>query len=183
MDSSRYQGSLQWAPVVKQGLFNIEVVDVKVGDLSLELPSFLYGTTAGTLGAFVDSGTSIILVNPLTFSAIQTIFQTKYHHLPGVNSTFFSNGPSVCIPTYQMGSKLSLFPNLYFHVRGMDGKTIELHVPPQNYILLFDNQYCFGIAAVPGIGIVLGDAFMQGYYVAFDRQNAMIGFATIKDCN
>lgn len=45
-----------------------------------------------------------------------------------------------------------------------------------------DDLYCLGVAAVPSVGAVLGDVFMENFYIAFDRENNRLGIAPVIDC-
>jgi hypothetical protein len=39
-----------------------------------------------------------------------------------------------------------------------------------------------GMQAMDGLGIIVGDIFMQRYHVAFDKNNGKIGFGPLSSC-
>lgn len=89
------------------------------------VPEFTYVTTNDVIGAFVDSGTTVILISPLAFDAFQMAFQTYYCNLPGVcgqDLTIFNNDG--CVPKNIIGDALVKFPSLHFVFAGEDGNTI-----------------------------------------------------------
>jgi len=59
---------------------------------------------------------------------------------------------------------------------------VSLPVPPQSYFFHQQGQYCFAVQSVIGIGVVLGDAFMENFYIAHDRANNRVGFAPVAKC-
>lgn len=42
--------------------------------------------------------------------------------------------------------------------------------------------YPTGIGPAVGVGLVLGDVFMENFYTVFDRGNSRLGFAPIASC-
>jgi len=177
IDHSKYTGVIQYTPIETQRWYNIYVLDILVGDTSIGIPNFFMRTTNDVIGAFVDSGTSIILLAPLTLQYLQQVFITNYSNLPGVNNMTFLNGG--CISAQEMGNKLPSFPPVSFVFKGMNEKNFTLPVPGSSYIFQAGTQYCFGIQGAIGIGIVLGDLFMVNYYIVFDRTNSRLGFAPL----
>lgn len=72
---------------------------------------------------------------------------------------------------------------LWFEFAGEQaGTTVSLPATAQSYFLHANGQYCLAVAGVTGIGAVLGDVFMQNYYIVHDRAGARIGFAPVTNC-
>eukprot|EP01089_Gocevia_fonbrunei_P003670 TRINITY_DN1362_c0_g1_i1.p1 TRINITY_DN1362_c0_g1~~TRINITY_DN1362_c0_g1_i1.p1 ORF type:complete len:433 (-),score=78.37 TRINITY_DN1362_c0_g1_i1:17-1315(-) len=185
IDSTKYKGPLQYAPVITQRWYDIQLLDILVGNTSLGFHPFFYTTTNDVIGTFVDSGTSIILTSTGIFGQITTIFQTLYKHLPGVtgSSGFFApGGLNPCISQQQMGNNLQYFPDLTWVVAGTNGN-ITLITPPSQYLINESGMYCLGIQGSTALGVVLGNVFMENYYVVFDRVNNLLGFAQVDQCN
>lgn len=40
-----------------------------------------------------------------------------------------------------------------------------------------------GIGGIPSVGVVLGDVFMENYYIVHDRVNQQVGFAPVNQAN
>jgi len=181
IDSSRYSGSLQYAPMTFDRWYNIEILDIQVGSYSIGLPPFVYGTTNDVIGSFVDSGTSVILMNTMAFSAFQETFLAHYSTLPGASKLF---GGSSCVLQSTIGSSLNKYPNVTVVVASHDATApIYLPVPPTSYLVGTNGLYCLGIGAIPSVGVVLGDVFMENYYIVHDRTNLQVGFAPVVEAN
>jgi len=158
IDSNKYTGQIMYSPVTQERWWNIHILDVLVGNNSLDIPDFFYWTTNDVIGGFVDSGTSIFLVAPIVFQSIQTIFQTKYTSLPGVMTVLFNGG---CVSDEQMGNQLPNFPTISVVIPDENGVSFTLSMPPQSYFLHTQQTYCLGIAGNPGTGIILGDVLCK----------------------
>lgn len=74
--------------------------------------------------------------------------------------------------------ELSKFPMVQITVAGMNnGSTITLDFPPERYLQeVPGGQRVFSYRVSSGYNFI-GQAFMEGYYVLFDRANKKIGFA------
>jgi hypothetical protein len=166
--------------VTQKRWWNIHVLDIKVGGKSINVPEYFYWTTNDVIGGFVDSGTSVFLVAPVVYSEIQRVFQENYSGLPGVAHVLFSGG---CVPAAEMGDKVKLFPNVTVSLPDENtGAAFSLGMPPESYLLFANDAYCLGIVGNPGTGIILGDVFMENYYIVFDKQKNRLGFAPLTKC-
>jgi len=180
IDRGKYSGNITYTPITQERWWNIHILDIKVGPTSVNIPDFFYWTTNDVIGGFVDSGTSVFLVAPAIFASIQNIFQTQYSNLPGVANVLFNGG---CVSVQQMGNQLPNFPTIYVVIPDEQGREFTLAMPPQSYLLPVQQQYCLGIVGNAGTGIILGDVFMQNYYIVFDKDNNRLGFAPLTTCS
>lgn len=79
--------------------------------------------TNGVIGTFVDSGTSVILMNPLNFQYLVAAFQANCCFLLGVcgpNAPLF-NASNGCITVEEMSYHLHEFPDVIFEVQVRGG--------------------------------------------------------------
>jgi len=172
IDATKYTGTLQYAPMEVDRWYNIYIEEIFVGPYAIGAPVSAYRTTNDAIGSFVDSGTSIILFGPIIFQAFETVFKTNYGNLPGVDD-FFNSGCSL-----NKSVDPTNFPSLTFQINGVNG-TLNLQVPATSYLMKTLFYYCLGVQTTSGIGVVLGDLFMENYYVVFDRSNLQLGFAPV----
>jgi len=184
VDPTKFYGDLQWIPVVQQRWYNMALVDVMVGGVSIGLPAIVYSYLNDQIGSFIDSGTSVILFGPAIYTAFQTLWQSTYCSLPGIcgqSPPLLFGGD--CLTDAQMGNSLSSFPAVNFIFSGQNnGEVVSLSVPPTAYLLHANGQYCWGFGSVPSISAVLGDVFMENFYIVHDRANTRVGFAPITNC-
>jgi len=86
-----------------------------------------------------------------------------------------------CIEQSKIGD-LSDYPPIIISVQGFNNSIIDLPIPASSYLILEQGYYCFGVEETTSVGIVLGDVFMENYYIVFDRQNLQLGFANVGSC-
>jgi len=148
--------------------------DITIGGFTIGVPNFFYRTTNDVIGTFVDSGTTLILTGPVIFDAIQATFENNFGSLGGLSGLFSG---TTCVA--QSKIDIDQYPNVTFSIEGFDGAYLNLDVPPSAYLMDLGNEYCFGIAQTASLGVVLGDVFMENFYVAFDHDNLQLGFADV----
>jgi len=167
-----------WIPISTNRWYNFHLLDIQVGSHSLGLPSFVYWTTNDVIGTFIDSGTSVILTGPMIFTQLTAVFQQYYGNLFGISgqNNFFTGQ---CYLHNQVNS--TIYPNVSFVAQDTSGKNVTLTVPPSAYIMEASGMACLGIGASAGLGVVLGDVFLENFYTVYDRQNLQIGFAPLKE--
>jgi hypothetical protein len=180
---SRFSGSIQYVPMSFDRWYNLPLLDIQVGGHSLGLPPFMYTTTNDVIGTFVDSGTSVVLMNAAAFTSFTETFIKFYGNLPGVSSQGLF-GSSSCVSKRTIDPQIQNFPNVTFVMDTASGTPLSLPVPPSSYLVPTSGVYCLGFASVPGVGVVLGDIFMENYYIVHDRANHQVGFAPVitKNC-
>jgi len=116
------------------------------------------------------------------FVAFQALCTTT--KLPGVcgvtiNKSIFANGgASVCAKMTQ--DQINSFPSIAVSLDG----TSPLPISGSDYLIeTQDGCYSMGIAASGANGpTILGDIFMQGFLVVFDRTNMQVGFGDLSLC-
>jgi len=181
IDTSKFQGNLTYIPLSFNRWYNFNVLDIKISNYSLGLPSFVYWTTNDVIGSFIDSGTNIILMSPAIYTAFTITFQANYCDLPGVceKNGFFDGS---CVSRRKIDPFFSQFPTINFLAEDENHKIVELPVQPSAYLTEVGDQYCLGVAPVIGVGLVLGDVFLEGFYTVYDRVNLRVGFAPLTAC-
>eukprot|EP01102_Stenamoeba_stenopodia_P013574 TRINITY_DN4427_c0_g1_i1.p1 TRINITY_DN4427_c0_g1~~TRINITY_DN4427_c0_g1_i1.p1 ORF type:complete len:469 (-),score=110.32 TRINITY_DN4427_c0_g1_i1:40-1389(-) len=181
---TRYKGEITFAQMEVDRWYNLLLQDIQIGGVSIGVPPFYYRTTNDVIGSFVDSGTSTILMGPYIFSAFQTLFQnSSYCNLPGIcgPDSFFTGQ---CFTTDEIDPVLDDYPPISFVLLDIYSNPFSLDVPASSYIMPTpdNSQYCFGVQPVAGLGVILGDLFMENYYIVFDRNEMQVGFAPVGDC-
>jgi len=160
--------TVYYTDVVAKPYYQVLLGDISIGGISIgaEIPNF--GST------IVDSGTTYTLVPPVIYNLIVSTMQNNYCHLPfvcGNNSIFTS---SSCVNSSKID--LSLFPDFTFW---MD--EVKVVMKPSQYLIQGASSRgkvnCWSIVSGISGKTFLGDNFMMGTYVIFDRENERIGFA------
>lgn len=144
--------------------------------------------------ALVDTGTTLVMLQPDLFNRLVQSFQQRYAHLPGVtgNTSVLSAATD---RQYCLWAKHSRS-----HVPGkpdwtgwptielvLDGLVLQL--PPSLYFWREEgtDNWCFGIQPTPHTVAhrynLIGDVALRGFYTMFDREAMLIGFApTAEKC-
>ena len=60
---------------------------------------------------------------------------------------------------------LQQFPDFEFVFQGADGSDASLFVPAKSYMVEQDGQFCWAQASYSGVNAVLGDVFMENFYI------------------
>jgi len=136
-------------------------------------------TDYGTV--ILDTGSSLMILPPVVYDALNQTFHTDYCDLPGDvicgNPSVFEDG---CIP---LPYNISNFPTLTFIAKG----EVKLDVPPSSYFVLVTDPdsgakaYCLGVVrGESNSHTILGNTFFRSFYVVFDRANSRIGFSGLE---
>lgn len=151
--------------------YRIEMKGISIGSFPLSLQFSNYPT-------IIDSGSSYIELSQDVWDAFVQVYQYQYAELPHVISSLnlFSG---FCFTDIN----LRIYPTIVFSLANNVTLTIE---PPQYLIpgVSVTGEECrtLAIKVSDNDRIILGDAFMQGYNIIFDRENYQIGFSYLQNC-
>lgn len=151
--------------------YRVPLNSITLGDQILNVDSSVYSKT------IVDSGTSLIQLPTDAYNAFVNQYQRNYAALPHVSDAgnIFTG---FCFPDLD----IELYPSLYFNFNGL-----TLEIPAEQY---FINSVSITGEACRGLGIKesgnsvtgLGDVFMRGFNVIFDREQYRMGFSFLQNC-
>jgi len=173
--------NFKWTEISQEQWYNVEINDIKVGNQSIGLSWYDLNWNS----VIVDSGTTLLILPSDIFAAVQKQFValcSRGVNLPGVcNSPPKSQNlfQGACIPL--TAQQVQLFPTFSINFPGIG----DLPIQPIDYLWQgagVPNTYCLGLYMMDGLGVIIGDIFMQRYHVAFDKNLDRIGFAPITTC-
>jgi len=174
-DPTYYSPPLVYTDIVPQygnkyTFYTVSFLDLKIDGTSV-LTSFEMGDTA-----VVDSGSTMLLLREDIYKQLVDRFQSHYCHLQAVCSS-----PSVLDPPVNgVQSCLEDPPYGEWPVFEIVLDNIHLYMPVELYFVKSNGKYCFAVQPTPataGSMNILGDAFLRGFYVVYDRMNKRVGFA------
>jgi hypothetical protein len=161
--------TVHYVPVTTEMYYTIDVSHVTVGGHQIKMEG---------MKGVVDSGTSLTTFPKDSFQQLVNIFQSNYCDIP-----FVCGSPSIfdnqrCINDTLMTEEVfNKYPTIEIYLDG-----VKTSVPSRQYLqkqqtTTMQDVYCFGIVESEESHIVLGNSYMQGFYIVFDRQSARVGFA------
>jgi len=164
-----------WTSILVEQHYVVEMLDFQLDGISLGFPSSVYNTNNGgnSQGCIVDSGTLQILLPEEVFDAFISNLQNR-----GLDISMFSSN---CVEMSE--SQVNAYPNIQIILQEID---TPFTITPDMYLFLWDNNSCRGGGILSiggnGLGTNLGDIFMQGWHVVFDRENSKVGFGPLSSC-
>jgi len=154
--------------IIDKSLYIVKLDSLEIDGQTLVSGESHFGTT------FIDSGSSLINLAPATFQAFQNYMQTSYCNLPLVcgDSSLFEN---FCLTDL---NDVNSFPTLTFNFGGVAISVSPLGYLPATPVTGGNTGYCLGIASGADGETALGDSFMRGKTVLFDRVGNQLGFSS-----
>eukprot|EP00535_Pseudo-nitzschia_heimii_P003912 CAMPEP_0197177826 /NCGR_PEP_ID=MMETSP1423-20130617/3287_1 /TAXON_ID=476441 /ORGANISM="Pseudo-nitzschia heimii, Strain UNC1101" /LENGTH=1084 /DNA_ID=CAMNT_0042627433 /DNA_START=399 /DNA_END=3653 /DNA_ORIENTATION=+ len=195
VNSEHYQGCLNWHDLVQQGsstigtsdegisdfqkYWSVRMDDIKVGGTSLKDAA---SPTSGELLAVLDSGSSYIVGPQAPVARLVQMNQAKCFRMDsGAESSADPKEVDCNDPAGFDGAVLSNCDSPFFSVEFViDGVLYNLEKDDLMVHLdtLFGTVCIMRIVASQGMnGWILGDAFLNKYYTAFDFENQKLGLA------
>jgi len=158
----------QYSPLVPNtGYYTIANPVITIGGNSV--------TVASSLTTIVDSGTTNIVLPQSVYNSFMTTMQNVGCAIPNMcGDTSIFTGACYDVSTFPF----SQYPNITFTLTSSSG-TFNLILTPSNYMFINGNCLTLSLSADTsgGTTLILGDTFMNSFYVVFDRQNSQVGFA------
>jgi len=207
-NSSKYTGELAYMNVTQQRWYNVPLVDIRFNNTSIGMPASSYWFDNDAIGSLIDSGTGVLAFSPAIYSAIIKTLQTNFCHIPcasclraaccmkaypvvflfvrfvmractdvcGDQSKTIFGG--YCLSGSSVGV-VGQLPDFQFVFTGADGEEMVLTTPATSYMLEQSGSYCWGVTSFSGVNAILGDVFMENFYIEHDRANQRLGFAPV----
>ncbi|GLB43271.1 putative aspartic peptidase A1 [Lyophyllum shimeji] len=158
IDRSAFTGQITYAPVRRQAFWEVDLGQVKLGDITVNLKN---------TGAAIDSGTSLIALPVKTASQFnKKIGATKTES--GIYTVPCDAVPKLPLLTFYLDKK----------GYALTGRDYTVYDPGSNTCL----SPFIGLDINTPIGPlwVLGDVFLRRYYTVYDLGNNTVGFAQSK---
>jgi cathepsin D len=159
VDDTRFTGQLQTVDLISETYWQIQMDNLELG-----------GVSTGSMKAIVDSGTSALAVPKQVAKEMNAQLGCTPDPIAPTECVFASGCPD-----------FSTLPTLTVTLNG-----VAYQLTPEQYVLEVKTVFAtacisgimgFDIPAPMGPLVILGDVFMRGYYVKFDRGNQQLGFA------
>jgi hypothetical protein len=174
---------IQELKVTHEHWYNLAVTDLVVNGKATGLPNIAFAVTNDVIGSFVDSGTSVLGMGPLPFASLQQTFTSgSLGSLPGMKELW--NGQ--CVPQTEVDPVKGQYPGIEVHIDATGtytgkGEQIKVfHIPANSYLLKAGKNYCLGIAQISGIGVILGDVFLENYVTVYNPESGTVGLGPLK---
>jgi len=167
IDKGLYEGPIRMFPVVQPHYWAVELVDFRFGNMSLMAGEKVEKDSHLVTKLIFDTGTKF-------FTAPKAVYSKMLSQIPAATSC----------------EDLASYPALTYVLRGSDGKTFDLDVPPTAYLLAGHDACHLAFRAHEvhkefGPALLVGELFMRNFFVVFSRgngdlANARVGVASAK---
>lgn len=154
--------------------YYVGLTGLSVGGEVLSIPASAFAMDeSGTGGVIVDSGTAVTRLQSDAYTALREAFTKGMTDLPT------AEGVALFDTCYDLSSRTSVeVPTVA--LRFDSGK--ELKLPATNYLIPVDSvgTFCLAFAPTSSPLSIIGNVQQQGTRVAFDLDNAVVGFTPNK---
>lgn len=180
LDEQKYApNAMAWLPIVADTYFTVPNAGVvlRTGSTQIKLPHSVGQET------IFDSGTTLLIGPDDWFASFQGIMETNFGSLPGFASVF-TNDAAQCVQLTD--AQIAQYPTLDFAFTTVGGGVATASVSPGAYLLSLDDagRTCTRSGIVGGSPLfILGDVFLQNFYVAYDTAQRRVGFAPVTACH
>lgn len=170
IDTTKFEGSICWLPLIQEAWWTIAVTSISVGSLSVATD-----TTTG----IVDSGTTL-MIGPddeidAMISTIQAQTQASTYYDSQVDMYYLSCAQVGSLPTFNF-TLMGADYKEYFFI--LSGEAYVLNTisnnPNRCYIAMSKSGSLSGGSPVDWI---LGDPFMRAFYSVYDYEQTRLGLA------
>ncbi|KAG0349425.1 hypothetical protein BG005_010983 [Podila minutissima] len=166
-DTSRYSGDIIWADAPteypEKAYWGLNFDKITFGDTEI---------SADPINGISDTGTSLILLSPAFFKVLIDAIPSAVIHKGMISFPNTSLKRLKDMTFVVKGKELTITPEQYtlkpLETRMMGGNATK------TYIWVGEN------AAVPTLGVILGQKFLEHYYSIYDGENSRVGFAPVK---
>ncbi|PKA47236.1 Protein aspartic protease in guard cell 1 [Apostasia shenzhenica] len=173
-----YDPSFVTAPLLRNRkidtFYYVGLTGISVGGEALSIPPSLFVMDeSGAGGVIVDTGTAVTRLKRDAYSALKEAFTKGTTDLPP------AAGVALFDTCYDLSSRTTVqVPTVALRFAG--GK--ELKLPAKNYLIPVDSAgtFCFAFAPTSSPLSIIGNVQQQGTRVAFDLDNAVVGFSPNK---
>lgn len=173
MDATIDASALTYTPIIEERYYGIAP------------PSFSLGEAAlgdGAMTSIIDSGTTLMLVPQAVHQALVTALKAAAE-AQGVSAqipdgVWTGSASDISARATLSEAEVGAFPPLTLTLQGEGSRdAFQLQVPPERYFRRASTGDVYlGVRPGPGMTI-LGQVFMEGLDVVFDRAEKRIGFA------
>ena len=199
VDTQKFQGDLMYVPFVhgpnlKEGAkdgdfdyYNIAAPHrTDIGGADLKLPASDYAPSNDVPLVVIDSGTTMFQVATPVYTALVAAISA------GASASAKQNGyvesePGACFQAPAGWNPNDDYPTIRFWLTDTNGVEFALEWLPQHYLGISSQTesgiWCLGLAdgGADDSPTIFGDAWMEAFYVGFDRINFMLGFAPVAE--
>lgn len=177
VDSSVDLDGVEYTPVVEERYYAVAPPTFTVDGTSIG---------AGSATTIIDSGTTLVLVP----YGVHEAFVTKLKAVATAagladkipDGVWTSSATDISARAKLSTAEVAKFPPMVLRFAG-EGGTFEQRLSPQRYFRRTSSGDVF-LGVRPGQGMtILGQVFMEGRHVIFDRAQKRVGFVTATECD